>query len=234
MIETPHYLVSGLEEALRVSCNRPLLMVVLLAATVLPSFGCGASENVAQTPAPGAKATGESAGAAPPARTVVALETTLGQLTFELDAECAPLTVRNFLEYVERGHYDGTIFHDVDAGYVALAGGYAAGVKERAAGFAIRNEARNGLKNSRGTIAMARLPDTIDSATCQFFVNLADNTHLDYQGETAESYGYCVFGRLIDGQEVLDRLGAVEVRATPDFPRMPVKTVLLERARLVR
>src|SRR5690606_17164550 len=111
----------------------------------------------------------------------VALETTHGRITIELDAQHAPATVQNFLDYVESGHYNGTLFHQLDKGYVLLGGGYAQDLTPKPTQRPIRNEAENGLKNEKGTIAMARTPDSIHSATCQFFVNLADNPQLDHK-----------------------------------------------------
>ncbi|HUY88574.1 MAG TPA: peptidylprolyl isomerase [Pirellulales bacterium] len=165
---------------------------------------------------------------------IVALKTSFGELTLKLDAKRAPRTVNNFLHYVQSGHYDQTIFHQVQEGYVVLGGSYAPDLTEKDGRYPIPNEADNGLKNVRGTIAMARQPDEIDSATCQFFINLDDNTNLDHRGETPEEFGFCVFGEVIKGMEVLDKMSRVQVEPTEQFEQFPVETVLLETARRTR
>jgi len=169
----------------------------------------------------------------------VLIETSLGNVTVELDAEKAPLTVDNFLSYVDNGFYDQTIFHQVFKDYVILGGSYSPDLKEKEAGAAIRNEARGGLKNLRGTIAMARRADVIDSATCQFFFNLKDNPKLDYKeggGEvysSPEDYGYCVFGSVTEGMDVLEQIGSVAVHDSGEFEMIPVQTVLIRSIRRV-
>lgn len=164
----------------------------------------------------------------------IVLKTSQGELTIELDPHTAPRTVNNFLHYVESGHYNRTIFHQVDAGYVALGGGYTPELTEKSGRYPIPNEAANGRKNLRGTIAMARQPEVIDSSTCQFFINLADNPQLDHRGDGADEYGYCVFGKVIEGLEVLDQIAKVEVRDTEEFPKLPIETVLIESAYRLR
>lgn len=139
------------------------------------------------------------------------IETTHGSFVLRLDSEKAPLTVDNFLTYVDSGHYNGTIVHQVRSGDILLGGGFTEDFTEKPTRSPVRNEADNGLKNVRGTIALARQPDTIDSSTCQFFINLADNTHLDHHGRTPEEYGYCVFGKVIEGMEVVDHISQVPV-----------------------
>lgn len=164
----------------------------------------------------------------------VALETTHGRITLELDAEHAPETVRNFLRYVDSGHYDGTLFHQIDQGYVVLGGSFTADMTEKPAGRPIRNEAENGLRNVQGSIAMARTADDIDSSTCQFFVNLADNPALDHQSLTADGFGYCVFGRVIDGWDVIETIAAIPVKDTESFPSLPTETVMIRSAKRLR
>ena len=164
----------------------------------------------------------------------VVLKTSLGELTVRLDAKRAPRTVNNFLHYVQSGHYNQTIFHQIEEGYVVLGGTYTADLTEKDNRYPIPNEANNGLKNVRGAIAMARQPDEIDSSTSQFFINLSDNPNLDHRGESPEEFGFCVFGEVIEGLEVLDRMGQIEVQATEQFEKLPVETVLLENARRVR
>lgn len=164
----------------------------------------------------------------------VVLTTSLGDIRLKLETKKAPSTVRNFLNYVESGYYNRTIFHEVDAGYVVLGGGYTSTLSEKAGRYPIKNEANNGLKNRRGTIAMARQIDNEDSSVCQFFLNLADNPGLDYRGPKAEEFGFCVFGQVIDGLDVLDEIGAVDVHDTDQFEKLPVETVLIESATRVR
>ena len=164
----------------------------------------------------------------------VLISTTLGDVRVRLDAEHAPLTVENFLGYVERGHYDGTIFHQVAKDFVAIAGGYRPDLLEKPAGLPIRNEADHSLANAQGTIAMARQAEVIDSATSQFFFNLANNAALDHRGRTPEEYGYCVFGQVVDGGGVVEQLGRTEVRDTAGFPQVPVTPVAIKSVRRIR
>ena len=231
---------------------KPQLRLALLACLVLA--GCNRSESPSPTEAASDKnesradaerpAAAESETAAdepivfkepnPEYYPIVAIKTSLGEVTLKLNAKRAPRTVNNFLHYVQSGHYNQTIFHQVQEGYVVLAGSYAPDLTEKDGRYPIPNEADNGLKNVRGTIAMARQPDEIDSATCQFFINLNDNPNLDHVGDKPEEYGFCVFGEVIKGMEVLDRMSRVEVQATEQFEQLPVETVLLETARRVR
>ncbi len=162
------------------------------------------------------------------------IATSLGDITVELDREQAPLTVDNFLAYAGKKLYDHTIFHQVDRGFMALAGGYDLDLRTVPTDFPIRNEAHNGLKNSRGTIAMARPSNSIDSATSQFFFNLADNGSLDYQPGALDDYGYCVFGKVTAGMNVLERIGNVPVADAVNLPNMPREPITIESIRRVR
>ena len=168
-----------------------------------------------------------------PLHPVVVVETSLGNFTLKLDAEKAPLTTDNFLSYVANHHYDQTIFHQVLKEYprVILGGAFTADLVEKKARTPIRNEAHNGLKNRRGTIAMARKPDSEDSATCHFFINVADNDVLNYKDRTPQGYGYCVFGEVTEGLETIDRIGQAAVRDADKFERIPVETVLIKSVR---
>jgi cyclophilin family peptidyl-prolyl cis-trans isomerase len=157
----------------------------------------------------------------------VRLRTSLGDITLRLDREAAPLTVDNFLAYADRGHYDQTIFHQVVQGYIVMGGGYTAQFEEKEADYPIRNEAHRGLPNRRGTIAMLRDPAVIDSSTSQFFINLADNPGLDYRGDSSEDYGYCAFGEVTDGMDVVEKIAGVEVADRNGFEKTPVKPVLI-------
>ncbi len=141
----------------------------------------------------------------------VVISTNLGDITLRLDSEKAPLTVDNFLTYADSGHYNGTIFHQVREGDILLAGGFTEDLIEKPTQPPVRNEADNGLKNAKGTIALARQPDSIDSSTSQFFINMADNSHLDHHGRTPEEYGFCVFGQVTGGMDILEKLSHMPV-----------------------
>lgn len=175
-------------------------------------------------------------------RPVVKIETSLGDIIVRLDREKSPLTVDNFLSYVENKFYDQTIFHQVLKNYVVLGGGYTEQMTEKSARPAsVRNEARNGRKNVRGTIAMARRPDVIDSATSQFFFNVADNPQLDHKEEKTpgvtgppEEYGYCVFGDVAEGMEVVDKISNVAVHDQKDMERTPVQAVIIKSIRRIQ
>ncbi len=161
---------------------------------------------------------------------IVSIMTNLGTIRVQLDLEKAPITGKNFLWYAGNGHYNGTIFHQVVPGYMALGGGYTAQFEEKPTQFWIRNEAFNGLKNRKGTIAMARRPDQADSSTCQFFFNLVDNPHLDHRNRSsAEQYGYCVFGRVVEGMDVLDKMNRLSVQDHGQFPSVPTPAIVIER-----
>jgi cyclophilin family peptidyl-prolyl cis-trans isomerase len=155
----------------------------------------------------------------------VKLTTNLGSIIVELDAKRAPKTVANFLGYVRSGHYNGTIFHRVMAGFMIQGGGFAPGMQKKETGAPIRNEADNGLRNRAGTIAMARLPDP-HSASAQFFINTVDNPMLDHRGKSdGRSWGYAVFGRVVDGMrtvQVIERSSTHNVGPYGDVPRSDV------------
>ena len=154
----------------------------------------------------------------------VLLKTSKGDITLELDAVKAPVTVKNFLGYVQDKFYDGTIFHRVIKDFMVQGGGLTAEMHEKAAKPAIKNEAGNGLKNLRGTVAMARTGE-VHSATCQFFINTVDNAFLDHKDNTVEGFGYCVFGKVVAGLDVLDAIAAVPTgsrRGHADVPREPI------------
>lgn len=165
---------------------------------------------------------------------VVEMVTSLGTITVQLDAQNAPLTVDNFLNYVQEGHYDGTIFDQVYANQGILGGLFDPQLVERDTRTPVRNEADNGLKNTRGSIAMVRAADAIDSATAHFFINVRDNPALDHQDRSVEGFGYCVFGQVTAGLDVVDRIAATEVKQTEQFEQTPAKTVLIESVRRLR
>ncbi|AUN94747.1 peptidylprolyl isomerase [Pseudazoarcus pumilus] len=168
--------------------------------------------------------------AAAAANPVVDLETNRGTIRLELDAEKAPVTVENFVQYVRDGHYDGTVFHRVIDGFMIQGGGFDEKLKQKPTRAPIRNEADNGLKNATGTIAMART-NVPDSATSQFFINLVDNTGLDRP--RPDGHGYAVFGRVVDGMGVVREIGKLPTRRAGPHQNVPVEPVVVERAVLV-
>lgn len=228
--------------------RRGLLAAALGAGLILTAAGCGSKDSTAAATAsvngpalnsaqPGTPGGPALTAAKPPRPRVenkhpkVAIDTSLGQVTVELDAVSSPITVENFLAYVDQQFYDQTIIHQVIKDYVVLGGGFTATMVEKRPGAKIRNEAHNGLKNSRGTLAMARQPDAVDSASCQFFFNLKDNGLLDHKDRTLQGYGYCVFGKVVGGMDVLDRIGSVEVRNTEQFEQTPAQPVVVKSIR---
>ena len=147
--------------------------------------------------------------------------TSFGSITVELDAAKAPKTVANFLSYVSKGHYDGTVFHRVIPGFMVQGGGFAVGMKQKPTDAAIENEANNGLKNDHYTLAMART-SAPHSATAQFFINVADNDFLNHSAPDASGWGYAVFGKVVEGTEVVDKIAAIPAapaRAVAGPPR---------------
>ncbi|BBA33427.1 peptidyl-prolyl cis-trans isomerase B [Methylocaldum marinum] len=163
----------------------------------------------------------------------VRLETNLGDVVLKLDSAKAPTTVENFLTYVKEGHYDGTIFHRVIPNFMAQGGGYSEDFKQKPTHPPIKNEADNGLKNSRGTIAMARTPDP-NSATAQFFINFVDNAFLDYKSPTPQGWGYAVFGEVSEGMEVVDKMAKIPTGSggpmASDVPQTPI---IIQKATVV-
>ena len=159
----------------------------------------------------------------------VLIRTSLGDIHLKLDAIQAPETVDNFLtNYVDRQFYNETVFHFVDPEFIILGGGYTASMEAKEARTPIRNEARNGLKNRRGTIAMSRHPSYVDSATCEFFINVQDNPTLDHQSvEDSTQFGYCVFGEVVAGLEVVERISRVAVGNQGEFTQVPTQPVVI-------
>ncbi|UCH18101.1 MAG: peptidyl-prolyl cis-trans isomerase [Burkholderiales bacterium] len=164
--------------------------------------------------------------------TQVELQTTAGTIRVELDEEKAPRSAANFVDYVRKGHYDGTIFHRVIRGFMIQGGGYDAAMKEKPTAAPIPNEANNGVKNRRYTLAMARTSDP-HSATAQFFVNTVDNNFLDFRGETAQGWGYAVFGRVVSGSEVVDAIEKVRTGRSGFHDDVPLQAVVIEKATVV-
>ena len=157
---------------------------------------------------------------------IVVLETTMGTIKVQLNTVKAPITAKNFLDYVNAGFYNGTIIHRID--FVIGLGGYTEALAGKSPGPAIKNESKNGLKNLRGTLAMARYDDP-NSATSQFFINLQDNSHLD---PPPGGFGYAVFGKVIEGMDVVDRIAKVKVGNKGPFSNIPVQTIVVKSARI--
>jgi peptidyl-prolyl cis-trans isomerase B (cyclophilin B) len=162
----------------------------------------------------------------------VRLTTTMGSITLELDQERAPRTVENFLNYVRTGHYDNTLFHRVINGFMIQGGGFEPGMRQKPTAKPIPNEASNGLKNDRYTIAMARTSDP-HSATAQFFINVADNEFLNFTGATGPNWGYCVFGRVAGGTDVVDKIKGVATMRYGMHQDVPDQEVIIEKAEIV-
>ena len=163
---------------------------------------------------------------------MIKLETNLGDITIELDSEKAPLTAKNFLEYVNSGYYDNTLFHRVIDGFMIQGGGFEPGMKQKQTRAPIQNEAANGLKNEKYTIAMARTSD-VHSATAQFFINVADNASLDYTSSTPRGFGYCVFGRVLDGKDVVDKIRKVKTGSRSGHQDVPLEDVVVRKAHVI-
>ena len=162
----------------------------------------------------------------------VLLETSMGNITIELFKEKAPITVRNFLGYVKDGFYDGLIFHRVIKDFMVQGGGMSESLEQKKPKFAIKNEATNGLSNTRGTLAMART-GVVDSATSQFFINTVDNLFLNHKGKQPDSFGYCVFGQVVEGMDVVDQIRAVKTGNKNGHSDVPVEPVFIKSTKLI-
>lgn len=162
----------------------------------------------------------------------VKLSTNLGDVVLQLDSEKAPTTVANFVDYVREGFYDGTLFHRVIPGFVVQGGGFTPGMHQKSTRGAIKNEADNGLKNLRGTVAMARTPNP-HSASSQFFINLSDNAFLDHTARSDDGWGYCVFGEVVEGLDVVDRVATAKTTRRGGHQDVPQEDVVVERAEVL-
>ena len=162
----------------------------------------------------------------------ILMTTTLGSMTLELDADDAPKTVENFLSYVSNGFYDGTIFHRVINNFMVQGGGFTTDMEQKATQAPIENEANNGLKNARGTIAMARTQDP-HSATAQFFINVQDNDFLNHTGENMQGWGYAVFGKVTDGEDVLDKIRCVQTGSQAGHQDVPLEPIIIESVTVI-
>ena len=163
---------------------------------------------------------------------MIKLHTNYGDIAIELDTAKAPKTVENFLAYVRSGHYDNTVFHRVIDGFMIQGGGFTPDMQQKPCNAPIKNEADNGLKNTRYTLAMARTSDP-HSATAQFFINIADNAFLDFKSPTGNGWGYAVFGKVVEGMDVVDKIRAVPTGTKGFHQDVPFEDVIIERAEVV-
>ncbi|WP_440873850.1 peptidylprolyl isomerase [Thalassotalea sp. PLHSN55] len=163
---------------------------------------------------------------------MILFKTTLGDVKIELDFDNAPVTAKNFQQYVEDGFYNGTVFHRVIKGFMVQGGGFAPGLDEKETRASIKNEANNGLSNKRGTLAMARTQDP-HSASAQFFINLVDNNFLDFQNESTQGWGYCVFGEVVEGLDIVDKMALVDTGRMGFHDDVPKDEILVESATVV-
>ena len=164
---------------------------------------------------------------------MVKLHTNHGIITIQLNAEKAPITVKNFLDYVNDGFYSGTIFHRVIDGFMIQGGGFEPGMKQKAVKAPIQNEAANGLKNDNYTVAMARTGDP-HSATAQFFINVTDNSFLNYTASNPQGFGYCVFGKVVEGMDVVDKIRKVKTANRGGHEKVPLEDVVITKAEAVK
>jgi peptidyl-prolyl cis-trans isomerase B (cyclophilin B) len=160
---------------------------------------------------------------------MIKLHTSHGEITIDLNNEKAPITTQNFIDYVNSGHFDNTIFHRVINDFMIQGGGFESGMSQKEARAPIRNEAANGLKNDAYTVAMARTSD-VHSASAQFFINIADNGFLNHTSPTTEGFGYCVFGKVVEGKDVVDKIKKVETGNKSGHQNVPLDDVIIQKA----
>ncbi len=209
------------------------LLLGALTLTLLPAPGVlaqGAGDTQPSDPQPADESTTERTDDM--SRPRIEMKTSKGTLTIELYQEEAPKTVENFLSYVESGHYDGTIFHRVIPGFMIQGGGFTPDMSQKDTGSPIQNEADNGKKNTRGTLAMARTGNP-HSATAQFFINTVDNPSLDHTGKNPRGWGYAVFGEVVDGMDVVDEIAKVPTADKGGHQNVPTEPVVIESATVV-
>lgn len=197
---------------------------LIYSIAIIACLVVGACKPSQQAEGEGGKETGEQV-----KNTIVKLETSEGDIIIELDDEKAPITVANFIKYVDEGFYDGTIFHRVIPDFMIQGGGFTADMQQKKTHPNIKNEADNGLKNNRGTIAMARAlsPDT---ASSQFFINLKDNDFLNFKQKNLEGWGYCVFGKVTSGMEVVDKIATVKTGTRQVHQDVPMRAITIKKA----
>ena len=201
--------------------NRVLILCIYALAFVLMTWSFSSRADEIK---PGKKNTVKAAGAG----SSVVITTTMGKIVVKLNPEKAPISTENFLKYVDKKHYDETIFHRVIKDFMIQGGGHTADMKEKESMAPIKNEANNGLFNKRGTIAMARTND-VNSATAQFFINMVDNQRLDYKSEA--SYGYVVFGEVVEGMDVVDKIREVKTTSKNGMDDVPIETITIKTIR---
>jgi cyclophilin family peptidyl-prolyl cis-trans isomerase len=202
-----------------------ILVVVVAAALTVPAFS---QEKEMEKKAEGKKAEETKAAKNPQ----VYVKTNVGGFTIELYPDKAPVTVANFLNYVEKGFYSGTTFHRVIKGFMIQGGGFTTDMTQKSPAPPIKNEAHNGLKNKKYTLAMART-NVVDSATSQFFINTVNNTGLDHRDKSQGGYGYCVFGKVIDGTDTIDKIEMVKTTTKGSYADVPVKPVVIKAMTLM-
>lgn len=166
------------------------------------------------------------------ANQIVKIETSLGDIEVELNAEKAPISAKNFIDYVSSGFYDGTIFHRVIPDFMVQGGGFDGDFNQKSTNAAIQNEADNGLKNARGTLAMARTPDP-NSATAQFFINLKNNSFLDFKSKTPQGWGYAVFGQVVKGMDIVDKIAAQPTGSHGHHQDVPKEQIVIKKVSIV-
>lgn len=176
---------------------------------------------------------GVAAGADGSKNPMILIQTSLGDITVELDEAKAPISSKNFVEYVESKHYDGTIFHRVIKGFMIQGGGFDQNMKQKPTKPPIKNEAGNGLKNLKGTLAMART-NVVDSATAQFFINAVDNAFLDHKNESPTGFGYAVFGKVVKGIDVVEKIEKVATTSRSGMQDVPVEPVVIKSMSVVK
>lgn len=204
--------------------NVSIAPLVCLLALLIPAAPPKKSAHPATKP--------KSASAVPAGNPRVSLDTTKGRIVIELYPDKAPKTVKNFLDYVRAGFYNGTIFHRVIPGFMVQGGGFKPDMTEKPTRPSIPNEADNGLQNQRGTLAMARTSDP-NSAASEFFINVANNTPLNFRSKTAEGWGYAVFGNVVEGMDVVDAIVQVPTTTKGPYENVPVQPVLLQKASIL-
>ena len=202
------------------------LMLGAFALLAFPVLSRAQSPDTPSTEAPATSPSTPEQPDQPPTQEqpMVILKTTLGDITIKLFPDKAPVTVANFLAYVDSGHYNGTVFHRVIDGFMIQGGGFNRYMLQKPTQAPIKNEAANGLQNKRGTIAMART-SVVDSATSQFFINVVDNPFLDFKSPDPRGYGYCVFGEVVSGMDVVDQIKAVRTGVKNGMADVPLQTV---------
>ena len=203
-------------------------LCLAIAVIVVPQSRGAPPKAIGQAPPLQAPALEPAAG-----NPVVRMSTSMGDVTFELFKDKAPVSVENFLQYVADRHYEGTVFHRVKQGFMAQGGGFSADMAEKPTRPPILNEATNGIRNTRGTIAMAR-QRALRSATSQFYVNVGDNTPLDHRGYSPDDFGYAVFGRVLSGMDVIDKIAATPTGMKGDHEDVPLTPVVINKVSVVK